>query len=141
MGVFADELERVVGGDRLRTMPLRALVHGAGEWDWRRNMPRRTVRRLAGAGYLSASGEWPDVLADRIIAGVADVHDVDSAVAWYVRHALKATGENRREAHQYRHRRFARQQGDVSYYAYRRRIALENGHGSLWYMRKDRGWN
>lgn len=140
MGVFADELDRVVGFNRLQTMPLRDLVRTAGEWDWRRNIPRKTHRRLAGAGYLTSSGEKPDVLADMIINAVPDVTCTDDAIAWYLRHALKAIGENRRERHHYRHKRFARQQGDVSYYAYRTRIALENGHGSLWHMRKDRGW-
>lgn len=142
MGVHADELERVMRGDRLRTLPLRSLADPrfGGEWDWRRNMDRRTHRRLAGAGWLSATGEMPDVVADLIIANVAGIEHFSDAIDWYIRHARRAIPEARRESHQHRHRRFAKQNGYDSYYAYRRAQALEHGHGSLWHMRKDRGW-
>lgn len=142
MGVHLDELDRVVGGNRLLTLPLATLTDPryGGEWDWRRNLDRRTHKRLAGAGWLSSFGEKPDVFADLIIGQVAGVSDTCGAIDWYLRCAVKAIREDRRERHHHRHRRFAREQGHDSYYAYRRAVALENGHGSLWYMRKDRGW-
>jgi hypothetical protein len=142
VGVYLDELDRVVGGERLLTMSLRRLEDPryGGEWDWRRNMDRRTHRRLAGAGWLSSQGEKPDTFADFIIARVPDVDDTCSAIDWYLRMASRSIREARRESHQHRHLRFARQQGHATYYAYRRALALEHGHGSLWHMRKDRGW-
>lgn len=142
MGVHADELERVLRGDRLLTLPLRTLTDPryGGEWDWRRNMDRRTHRRLAGAGWLSSRGEKPDVVADLIIANVADVEHFSDAIDWYIRHARRAIPEERRESHARRHVRYARSQGHGSYYEYRCAVALDNGHGSLWHMRKDRGW-
>lgn len=142
MGVYLDELDRVVGGNRLRTLPLRTLTDRryGGEWDWRRNLDRRTHRRLAGAGWLTSRGEMPDFFADIIHAHVADVTDTCSAIDWYLRMARRSISEARREAHSERHRRFAQAQGYPSYYQYRRALALEHGHGSFWHMRQDRGW-
>lgn len=142
-GYALDEIERVLAGNRALTMPDRALygaLAGAGEWDWLRALPRRTRRRLAGAGYLTATGERPDVLADMICANVPGVSTSCDAMAWYVATALRAIIEGRRESHRHRHARFARSKGHATYYAYRRAVALEHGHGSVWHMRKDRGW-
>lgn len=142
VGVYLDELDRVLGGERLLTLPIRQLEDSryGGEWDWRRLMPRRTHRRLAGAGWLSSTGISPDELEMLVVPQVAGVETLSEAVEWYLKMASRAIGEARREQHQRRHLRFAKQQGHASYYAYRRAVALEAGHGSFWHMRQDRGW-
>ena len=142
MGVHADELERVTRGNRMRTLPLRVLADPryGGEWDWRRRIDRKTHRRLCGAGWLTSDGEMPDVIADMVVEAVADITHFSDGIHWYLRMARRAIPEEQRERHMRRHLRYARQQGFASYYEYRRAQALEHGHGSLWHMRKDRGW-
>lgn len=143
MGVHLDELDRVVGDDRLRTLPLRVLEDRryGGEWDWRRNMDRRTHRRLVGAGWLVKGGELPDVMASHlIIPRLPGVDDTCSAIDWYLRCALRSIKEARRASHTHRHLRYARARGHKTYYAYRTQQALDAGHRSLWHMRQDKGW-
>lgn len=143
MGVYLDELDRVVGHNRLKTLPLRTLQlrRYGGEWDWRRDMQHRVHKRLVGAGWLTSDGEMPDVLATLIIPQVGGIEIDAHAIEWYLRAALRSIPEARRDAHHHRHLRYARTQGHNSYYEYRRHQALEGGHGSLWYMRHDRGWD
>ena len=143
MGIHVDELDRVFAGRfmTLRTMPLDKLPVGAGEWDWRRVISRKRLRKLIGARYLTSTGEKPDVFAEVIIDNVAGIDNIDDAIDWYIKTALKAITESRRERHHRRHLRHARANGFATYYEYRRAQALDNGHGSLWYMRKDRGWD
>lgn len=139
--VHLAELERVVGFNRLMYLPERALERcPGGEWDWLRGMQRRRRRSLIGAGWLSAVGERPDVLAGLIIAQVGGVETTDEALSWYIRHAVAAIHEARREAHRARHDRRARALGHPSYYYVRKALAIEHGHGSFWHMRRDRGW-
>lgn len=138
--VHLAELERVVDGNRLLYMPARCLGGLGGEWDWLRALSAKQRRRLIGAGWLSRVGERPDVLADAIIREVGGVETLDEALTWYVRHALAAIPEARREAHRRRHDRRARALGFPSYYHLRAATAREHGHGSFWHMRKDRGW-
>lgn len=137
-----DEIGRVMGGQPVLAMPDSALygpLVGFGEWDWLRATPRRSRRRLAGAGYLSSYGERPDIVADWIVDRVADVEHGD-ALGWFTRKALLAIDQRRREAHYLRHHRRAQTMGFASWYEYVRAIAHEHGHGSYHHMAQDRGW-
>lgn len=139
----ADELERVMMGESVRAPRREYGTRAEGEWDYLCSLPRRTVRRLIGSGAFTRGGMAPDEAADWIrdrVPALGESADTCDCMAWYVRTALAAIGERRREAHRRRHEKYARSLGHPTYYAYRRQIALEHGHGSVWHMRKDRGW-
>lgn len=113
------EIDRVLGDDRLRA-PGRGLIHD--EFDVFAQLPARSTRRLAGAGFLTAGGLAHDVAADLIIERVAEVHWFGEAIQWYVRTALEACREVRVAAH-------ARQ------FQARDRRARRDGFGSYYYQR------
>lgn len=135
--IHLDELDRVLMGTTVKSTPSGP---AGGEWDYLLALPRRTRRRLIGAGYLTTYGEQPDVAAELIIAHVAGVENIDDAMAWYVRTALRALAERRRLAHHRRHQRHAALNGRRSYYEHRTALAVAAGHRSLWHYRKSKGW-
>lgn len=137
--IFVAELDRVLDGNPIQSRPSRP-EHAGGEWDPLLALPRRTRRRLIGAGYLNPNGIPPDVAADYIIARVAGVETVDDALGWYVRTALRAIPERRRHAHRSRHHRHAVRCGAATYYELRNLRAIADGYASLWHYRKAKGW-
>lgn len=79
-------------------------------------------RRLSSAGWLTATGEFHDVLADTIIKHVPGIEQGGDAIHWYVRMALEAMWEIRQESYARRFERRrarARQAGFDSYYYHR----------------------
>jgi hypothetical protein len=80
--LFSDELDRVTGGNPVQYRPKPTEVRPGGEWDYLRALPKRTRRRLIGAGYLSPRGERPDVVAGWIIDRVPGIETTDEAIAW-----------------------------------------------------------
>lgn len=135
-----DDIERVLGANRLLSMPPKRRPQLGGEWDALLSIPNRTRRTLIGAGFLTSTGLKPDVAAECISAGVPGVETTDDAVEWYVRTALVSIAEQRRVRHSVRHHRFAVRQGAVSYFDYRDTVAVLAGFPSLWHYRKAKGW-
>ncbi len=129
--LFIDELERVLGPDRLH-VPRRPWPP---ELDELRSYSDHTIRSLRGAGYITPRGLPADVLADMAGKPVCDF------VGWYVDHARRAITEARRLAHHRRHLHHARRHGHRTYYEHRTAIAREAGAPSLWHYRRQRGWD
>lgn len=117
--MFADELDRLTDGDRVRVPCHRHA--GAGEYDALGRLSARTLRRLRGGGYLTCGGLPVDVLASQ--AGLS----CDEFLDRYVRLALLTI----QETWTARHRR---------QYARRAHTATQQGHRSFWYYRKAMGW-
>lgn len=132
-----DELDRVVAGEALASRPR---PNGEPEWDYLRDLPKRTLRRLRGAGCMRSGAMPPDLLADLIVSRVADCETIDDAMEWYVKTCLVAIDEARVLARRRRHLNVARRNGHSSYYQYRTALARQQGYASVWEMRKDRGW-
>lgn len=135
-----DELERVVGGEALASSPSRRGSQAGGEWDVIYGYPRKTRRRLIGAGFMRVGGMPPDVLADTIRPRVPGCETTDDAMRWYVKTCLVALAERRILAHRYRHLCVARRNGHRTYYAHRTAYARSLGFDSVYDMRKKRGW-
>ena len=130
--------EDATGGLRLKSRPR---GYRGGEYDWLDKVPARARRRLAGAGYISARGDAPDVLTDTINAsGLLPPMSLDAAMSWWWRTALFTLDARRRHAHQVRHQRVARAHGHRTYYAHRDACARAAGHRSLYHYRLAKGW-
>jgi len=132
------EMERVVGADALASSP--SSRHAEPEWDPILSMPPKVLRRLRGAGFMRRGAMQPDVLAALIIDRVPEVETIDDAMRWYVRTALEAIEERRRERHHARHLRVAKSCGHRTYYEHRSEYARSLGYRSLYDMRKAKGW-
>lgn len=132
-----DELERVLGGETLRSS---LLGQTGGEWDSLRLLPARTRRRLIGARYATPGGLAPDQLAELVRGRVAGIHTTDDAIMWYVRTCLTAIDEARLLAGRRRKLAVARRNGHLTYYQYRTELARAKGYGSVWDERRMRKW-
>ena len=132
-----DELDRVVGSERLASSPG---PRNGPEWDGLRLMNPRKLHRLRGARWMVPGAMQPDQLAEVIVPRVADVESIDDAIEWYVKMCLIAIDEARTAAGRRRRGKLARRNGHPTYYAYRDEQARQQGHESLWHLRKERGW-
>lgn len=131
------ELDRVVGPEALASSPG---PRNWPEWDYLYSLPRRTRRRLIGAGYMRRGGMQPDLLADVIVPRVAEVETIDDAMEWYVKTCLTAITERRLLAHRRRHLAVARRNGHQTYYQHRTEYARSLGYDSLYDMRRKKKW-
>lgn len=120
-GYARAELDRVLGGDRIRTPKT---TQTGGESDPFRSHSRRDLRRLTGAGYLVAGGLSHDEAADWITDHVPGIENPDDAIDWYVRTALEAIDEARRDR-------------NAAIYARRKARAIALGWRSFWHRRKS----
>lgn len=94
-----------------------------GEWDEVRSLPRRTKRRLIGAGMMRPYGMAPDQLAQVVSDWFGRDMDPCETVRWYVRNCLMILDARvvARNARTYRNRDSAsREQGFISFYHRRR---------------------
>lgn len=112
-----DELDRVLGNERLRSPGARRGGRSGpwDEYDVLRQMSRRTIRRLIGAGYLRRRGAVHDEVAEIILARVPGLSSPDEAISWYCTTALVAIGEARREARARVYRRRVRRAHAAGY--------------------------
>lgn len=129
------ELDRVMNGNTVATW--NDTRDPGGEFDYLRGLPRRTIKRLIGAGYLSPYGLMPDVAADYIAEYVSGIDSTDDAMRWYVRMAIAAIDERRMIARRERDERLINRRGFPTYYAMRNAAARSAGYKSLWHMRKE----
>lgn len=130
-----DRLEQVTGGTTLATF------HGqsGGEWDTLRHTSLSVRRSLTSTRWMSLDGEKPDVFADLLRTyGPSDVEP--DPIAWFVREARQANAEARTARHRAVMLRVARRHGYRTYHEYRTEQARQQGHDSVWHMRKARGW-
>jgi len=112
------DVDRVCRGNVLGSRP-----GPGGEWDEVRSIPRRTRRRLIGAGMMSPRGMAPDVLADIVSDWFGRDMDSCETVRWYVRSCVLILDQRRvaRDARTYRQRdRLAKDRGFISFYHQRR---------------------
>lgn len=121
---IGDRFDQVIGAEAHASSPTVKGKHG-GEWDAWYALPRRTRRRLIGAGFARKGAMEPDVLADLITRqGVTD--DYREALDWFYRTAIAALDERQRE------RRRVRRVPFVD----RNAKAIAQGYLSFWQYRK-----
>lgn len=130
--------------DHIGTMRVRSRAGKGGEWDALRSLPRRTYRRLCGAGYVTTDGDAPDVFAESWNDWRGSDLSVCDVVAAWAKEALREIDEcrrqSRRQSRQRRERLAAERAGVRTYFEYRNLRAIALGFGSYRAMRSAKGW-
>lgn len=130
---ITDRLAHVIGGEAHATTPADDKRAG-GEWDAWYALPRRTRKRLTGAGYARRGAMQPDVFADLLRSrGFGD--DYRQALERFYGEALLAIIETRRARTNNSRARQAKATGHRSYFALRNARAVALGYRSFWHLR------